>query len=199
MRVDPALSTTGLTVELDLSALEVAVASLAQHEPDALAELMRQTRLHSGRDALTGAWERGAGMDQLHRAVDRAHRTGEPLVVVFVDLDHLKQMNDGGGHAIGDLALRATADALLRGLRSYDLVLRYGGDEFVCALPHAGVAQAESRLCQVARLLDDACPGARLSAGFALLQPDQSADDVVQDADQDMYARRRVLRAVPPA
>ena len=177
------------------SPVENAVASLALHDPEALDALMRETQQHACRDALTGAWDRTPGLDQLSRAVDRAHRTLEPLVVVFVDLDRLKTINDTLGHAAGDHALRATGVALLRALRSYDLVLRYGGDEFVCALPHAGTAQAENRMRHVAAILDAASPGTRLSAGFAELEAGQAAADVVRAADQDMYARRRLARA----
>ena len=196
MHPDLALAEHDAIIDLNRprSPMETAVASLALHEPEALAALIQQAQQHACRDSLTGAWERTPGLDQLSRAVDRAHRTLEPLVVVFADLDHLKKINDKRGHAAGDRALRATGAALLSALRSYDLVLRYGGDEFVCALPHAGRAQAEGRMRHVAAVLDAASPGARLSSGFAVLEPGQSADDVVQTADQDMYARRRTAR-----
>lgn len=200
MRPDLSLHVRSI-IDLDRarSPVETAVASLALHEPEALDALVRQMQQHAGRDELTGAWERTPGLDQLRRAVDRAHRTLEPLVVVFADLDHLKGINDGAGHAAGDHALRSAGMALLGTLRSYDLVLRYGGDEFVCALPHIGAAQAENRMQHVAAVLRAACPGTSLSSGFAVLQPGQSADDVVRTADQDMYARRGTARAVDRA
>ncbi len=178
------------------SPIETALASLAVHDPEAL---MREAQQHAGRDALTGAWQRTPGLHELGRAVDRAHRTLEPLVVVFADVDRLKSINDTSGHAAGDHALASTGAALLGALRSYDLVLRYGGDEFICALPHAGTAQAESRMRHVAALLHVDAPGTQLSSGFALLRPHQSAAEVVAAADQDMYARRRLARATAQA
>ena len=96
----------------------------------------------SYRDDLTGALSRAAGRDQLGAAIDRAHRIGEPLVVTFVDVDHLKLINDAHGHAYGDRVLHELGSTMRRGLRSYDVLVRYGGDEFVCA---AGGFRARER------------------------------------------------------
>jgi diguanylate cyclase (GGDEF)-like protein len=107
------------------------------------------------RDDLTGTLVRAAGRDQLMQAVARAHRTGETLVVAFVDVDHLKQVNDEHGHLARDNLLRAVGTALREGLRSYDVVVRYGGDEFVCGLPDVGLTEAERRFIDVANLFNN--------------------------------------------
>ena len=184
-----------LTQTTTISAAERAIAALSQHAPDVLRELLRESQQRGGRDLLTGAWERAAGLDQLRRAVDRAHRTQEPLVVIFADVDYLKAINDTQGHAAGDAALRAIGAALRSTLRSYDLTVRLGGDELLAALPHAGLQQAENRMVAVATLLQAATPPVSLSCGYATLQIGQSADDVIAAADADMYSRRREVRA----
>ena len=74
------------------------------------------------RDDVTGVLSRGAGRDQLRQALARAHRTGEPLVVAFLDVDHLKRINDERGHAYGDRLLQEVGLALRQGLRSYDVL-----------------------------------------------------------------------------
>ena len=81
------------------------------------------TRLENAyRDDVTGVLSRTAGRDQLRQALARAHRSGEPLVVAFLDVDHLKRINDERGHAYGDRLLQEVGLALRQGLRSYDVL-----------------------------------------------------------------------------
>ncbi len=81
-------------------------------------------------DDLTGLLRRGAGLALLEREIDRSRRTETRLVVAFVDVDGLKRVNDELGHAAGDRLLSDVAAVLRSRLRSYDLVMRWGGDEF---------------------------------------------------------------------
>jgi len=142
-------------------------------------------------DELTGVLRRAAGLDQLEREVRRARRFDDhKLVVAFCDLDDLKVVNDTLGHAAGDAGLRETAAALRRRLRAYDLVIRWGGDEFVCSLPGAGLEAAQ-------RAMEDICTelrartGCSFSVGFAELGLDGDAESLVVRADADYYERRR--------
>src|SRR5438128_10283073 len=80
--------------------------------------------------------------------VARGARRGSELAVALVDLDEFKPINDTQGHAAGDRALRAFAHALRTGLRSYDLVCRFGGDEFVVLFPDCSAAGARVALSQ---------------------------------------------------
>ena len=146
------------------------------------------------RDDLTGALVRGAGRDQIVQALDRAHRTQEPLAVVFLDVDDLKRVNDEQGHAAGDHLLREVGSALRQGLRSYDVVVRYGGDEFVCALPGVRLAGAEQRFSEIRSLLADAIVGATVSVGIVDLQDAEGLDEVISRADAAMYESRRTRR-----
>jgi diguanylate cyclase (GGDEF)-like protein len=142
-------------------------------------------------DELTGTLRRGPGLRELQHEIDRARRQGDSLVVVFIDVDGLKAVNDKRGHAAGDQLLRDVAEALKQGLRSYDLVLRYGGDEFVCALSDAEVDHAEHRLREVADILARAPARPSITWGVAQLQANDDLDDLVARADSALYRARR--------
>ena len=141
-------------------------------------------------DGLTGAFNREAGLLELGRDLARAARTEHMLVVMFVDVDHLKALNDTHGHAAGDRALIAVAETLLGALRPYDLVIRYGGDEFLCAVEGIDTRSARLRFAQIDRLLDEAVEGLTITVGLAQLQTGESSDDVIARADADLYRQR---------
>jgi diguanylate cyclase (GGDEF)-like protein len=150
------------------------------------AEYLRE----SYRDGLTGALQRDAGRDGLTREVERARRSGQLLVIAFLDVVGLKRCNDERGHEAGDQVLRRVGAALADGLRAYDVVVRWGGDEFVCALPDTSIADAGRRLVQVQVLLNSADPPIGLSVGLTELRRDDVLQDAVNRADRDLYARR---------
>jgi two-component system, cell cycle response regulator len=113
-----------------------------------------QLRFHATHDALTGAWNRKGIVDFLTQELARAHRTREPLGLMMIDLDHFKNVNDTYGHAVGDAVIKEVAARLVRSVRSYDLVGRYGGEEFLVILSNASLADVERRarrLCAVVR------------------------------------------------
>lgn len=150
------------------------------------------------RDDVTGALSRRPGREQMQVLVDRARRDASVLTFIFVDVDGLKWVNDSHGHDQGDALLAAVGMALRSSLRSYDLVVRYGGDEFVCALPGGTSAIARESLARVRSLLDRLVPGATVSAGCAELRPGDAVDDAIRRADADLYrARRSGHPAVP--
>ena len=153
-------------------------------------ELAARERLHSGTDDLTGARRRGVGLEDLQNEIDRARRTGGNLVAAFVDVDGLKSVNDGLGHAAGDALLREVADGLRRHVRSYDLVVRLGGDEFFCALPGVNQAEARARLTDLAAELRLAEPPRSVSFGLAELRDGEKPDSLVDRADHALLATR---------
>jgi diguanylate cyclase (GGDEF)-like protein len=146
-------------------------------------------------DDLTGVLRRAAGIAAAEREVARARRQKSPLTVAFVDVDGLKYANDTRGHAAGDELLRGLASGLRSGLRGQDLVVRYGGDEFVCVLPDTSVDAARVKLHQIRDHL------AKVGIGFSigLVQLDRS-DDVVSllgRADSELYQAKARRPSAP--
>jgi len=86
-------------------------------------------------DLLTGIWNRRAALDCLQRECQRASRVHDSLAVLMLDVDHFKKINDTYGHLAGDEVLRGVADRLVQNVRSFDIVGRYGGEEFLVLLP----------------------------------------------------------------
>ncbi len=92
-------------------------------------------------DALTGLWNRGEILAFLRRELARGMRERQPLGVILADIDHFKKVNDTRGHVVGDKVLTKTAERLRAGVRTYDGVGRYGGEEFLLVLPGCNLEQ----------------------------------------------------------
>jgi len=113
--------------------------------------------------------------------------------LAFVDVDDLKSINDREGHAAGDEALRNVAGVLKRRLRSQDLIFRYGGDEFVCVLPNAGIEAAQALMLHIwQQLAEERAP--RFSVGLADLRDEDDVQVLISRADECLYAGSRRRR-----
>jgi diguanylate cyclase len=108
----------------------------------------------SSRDALTGLANRRSFELALAREIDRVARAGEPALLLALDLDHFKAVNDTHGHASGDLVLKAVASALLDCVRPMDLVARVGGEEFAIVMPNCPAAFGEAVAERVRRRVE---------------------------------------------
>lgn len=106
-----------------------------------------QLRVQATRDTLTGLWNRASILELLETELNRGRREEKPVGLVFVDLDHFKQINDTFGHQAGDSVLRAVGDKMRTIMRPYDLVGRYGGEEFLIVLPGCDEANLR-KLCE---------------------------------------------------
>ena len=156
-------------------------------------------RADSSRDDLTGAYHRGAGFVELEREMARATRGDQPLVLAFVDVDGLKRVNDSFGHAAGDRLLVEVVVCIRAALRSYDLVIRYGGDEFICVIAGMTVAAATKRLVLVNHALAEAPEHGSVTVGMADLRPRDSPETLIARADAALYQQRQRTRVIVPA
>jgi len=146
-------------------------------------------------DPLTGLANRQLMMSQLVRERDRAIRHKEALCVALADIDHFKAVNDRFGHQTGDNVLRAVADALNGAVRPYDIVYRFGGEEFLLCLPGASLDGATLVLERVRQtivnltLTEDSGTAVKVTAtfGLAALGADISVEDSIKHADRALY------------
>jgi diguanylate cyclase (GGDEF)-like protein len=151
-------------------------------------------RTASSIDGLTGALHREAGIAELDRDIARSRRTNQPFTLVFVDVIGLKGTNDSLGHAAGDQLLRETSDSIRTRLRSYDVIVRFGGDEFVCGLLDITVADATARFSLVSADLA-ATQQAAITVGVAELAAGDALTDLIARADEAMYKARQQQRS----
>lgn len=164
--------------------------------------LHAQLKAAARTDAKTGllnatAWQREADTE-----IVRARRTGETLALLIVDIDHFKRVNDNHGHLIGDQVLAGVATAVRSQLRDYDVVGRFGGEEFVVLLPRADVAEARrvaerlrGRVGRMAIPVEEALITVTISVGVAILSV--HGDDLIEllaAADLALYRAKELGR-----
>jgi diguanylate cyclase (GGDEF)-like protein len=147
-------------------------------------------------DELTGTWTRRFGLTELEHEVERANRTGGGLVIAFVDVDRLKAINDSRGHLAGDALLERLGAALRASFRPYDVIVRYGGDEFLCAFPGLSPPEVSARLRLIASALRTADPAYAFTFGLAEAEPPETVRDLIGRADAALLDARRGRGAI---
>ena len=158
----------------------------------------------SSRDALTGLANRRSFELALAREIDRVARNGEPALLLALDIDHFKRVNDQHGHAAGDLVLKAVSRALLDSVRPMDLVARTGGEEFAIVLPNCPVAFGATVAERVRRRVESSpvqvAPSTSISVSisiggaFAPSWVRSSSSLWSQRADQQLYRAKALGR-----
>lgn len=190
----------GPVVHEDYDAL-VAVSAQLRLELDSLRHEV-QGALRS-RDALTGAYGRADILPELREWRELARRQVQQCCVVFMDLDHLKGINDRHGHAVGDQVLAGAVQFVIRHLRAYDKVFRYGGDEFLITLPGADLTVGQHLIDRVqqgfgrmpfAVGVDGHPVYATASFGLAPLAPDVCVEESIDRADRALLAAKAAGR-----
>ncbi|MCU0842656.1 MAG: diguanylate cyclase [Thiobacillaceae bacterium] len=157
-------------------------------------------------DPLTGLANRVLFYERLRQDLERARQDGLELMVVYVDLDDFKPVNDRHGHAVGDALLKRVGERLTHAVRSTDTVARLGGDEFALILCGVGGAEEQRRLCrkleeEVGRPVDieglTLVP--RCSIGHAIYPEDgRQLEALLNAADAKMYQAKRERKGGPP-
>jgi diguanylate cyclase (GGDEF)-like protein len=151
-------------------------------------------------DGLTGIGSRRFLEINLSARLDEMVRYGWPFSVLFVDIDHFKDVNDTYGHEVGDRVLAMVAKTLAGALRSFDLAGRFGGEEMLAVLPNIGrerplteVAERVRRLVEASYLtLDDGrLVAVSVSIGATMARPGDTVQSLVTRADGAMYASKQ--------
>ncbi len=171
-----AAGTDGASEEVDDAALERARLE---------AELQR-----AHLDALTGAFRREMGRLALRNEIERARRADGKFVIAFIDVDGLKGVNDRDGHAAGDRVLRTLAATMRANLRSYDPIVRFGGDEFICGISSIDPGEVQHRIGVIDQSLRNAT-GVGITAGLAELTSNESLDELTARADAALIEAKR--------
>jgi diguanylate cyclase (GGDEF)-like protein len=173
--------------------------ALARHLAVRLEQARRKLEHTAVTDELTGLRNRRYIMGQLEKEYQRAVRTGAPLSLILFDIDHFKKVNDTYGHAFGDRVLQAAAREMEASLRSYDLLGRIGGEEFLIASPGSTLDDA-ARLAERIRRRIDETPltdgqdtvRVTVSAGVTSLgEQDAKAEMLLARADEAMYLAKQ--------
>ena len=186
------LTLTDISEMVELrSAMETSLAQLRESQT----ELQQQATY----DSVTGLLNRGAFSAALTREVARAVRTGVPLSLVWVDVDHFKEINDAHGHETGDLALRLCGERIQLAVREADFVGRLGGDEFgVLLTDYRSTAEVDSVLDRMVSVLNEplqtAGTAVPMSASLGIAQFPTDAENgeaLLRAADAAMYEAKR--------
>jgi diguanylate cyclase (GGDEF)-like protein len=149
------------------------------------------------RDELTGIDNRRAFMENGRREMVRSDRSGRPLLLMMLDVDHFKSINDKLGHAAGDDVLVELAACLQRELREYDLVARIGGEEFAVLIAEMSLEQGKfiaERLRKATESMhksaENTLPPITLSIGFAEYKAGEDLDQLMSRADRALYSAK---------
>ncbi|WP_297526884.1 GGDEF domain-containing protein [Thiohalobacter sp.] len=188
---------------IKVAALDVGLAGEMYHQAqvrelegslEALMESQQRLQRRAATDELTGMLNRGALFEALRQAMDSARRKGQPLALIMADLDHFKAVNDSYGHRVGDRVLRDVGQRIKSGLRGFDVVGRYGGEEFMAILSGTPLETAALIAERVRRRVGEAplnLAGLKLnvtlSQGVAELHADDTPERFIERADQTLY------------
>ena len=148
------------------------------------------------RDGLTGTFTRASGQELLDIQFTLSTRNETPLTLAFIDLDHFKQINDRFGHETGDMVLRAAADALRERLRTGDMLVRWGGEEFLLIMPNSTLENALHALDRIqGQGLGEHPGGGRVTASVGIAERIAEGAAtwavLIEAADRRMYLAKR--------
>lgn len=187
--------TLGRAVHVRVAALDLLTTrSAPRHESRAILvspALLERALEEAGSDAVTGLPQRAQFMSLLRHELRQRKRRN--MAVVYVDLDRMKRVNDEHGHARGDEVLRTMARAARVTLRHGDVLARIGGDEFALLLLDASMTEAEAAVRRLRARFEakTAGLGVSFSAGIALADEGEGAEELLARADVAMYREKR--------
>ena len=163
-------------------------------------ELQQSLRFAATHDFLTNLLNRSEILAALEREFSRSGREGKAATLIMADIDHFKRVNDSLGHAAGDEVLKEVAKRLKADLRPYDVVGRYGGEEFLIILPGCDLVTGARRADEVRKLVAKdpiltpfGTTSTTVSMGVSVTTPDRdhTVSDFLHEADISMYAAKQ--------
>lgn len=164
----------------------------------------QRPQMLSSTDSLTGLLNRRAFMDRLDDELARASRYGRPISALMIDIDHFKQFNEMYGHLGGDVALQNVADTIHARVREGDIVGRYGGEEFIVALPETSVERAMATAEQLRQavaatplVLEHRTDNGHVTVSIGVAswpEGGQVLSKLLQRADASLYAAKKAGR-----
>src|SRR6266853_789006 len=157
-----------------------------------------ELRFEASHDRLTGLWNRGAILDFMEREISRAGRGGNSVGALMIDIDHFKRVNDNHGHQAGDAVLQQVAKRLSAGLRSYDWLGRYGGEEFIAIVSNCDaetLATCAERLRAIVSSAPISASGVELPVTISIGAAHHSGEHAVTAAEMLRLADAALYRA----
>ena len=149
-------------------------------------------------DPLTGLSNRRFFLEEMKRVLETARRYREPLSILMLDVDNFKRINDEYGHDVGDMILKQLAEVIRRSIRSSDIAARFGGEEFIVALPKTderGALMVAERIRQEFKRskvkVDGKEVGTTVSIGVASFEEGYDLDRLIKEADEALYEAKR--------
>ena len=166
-----------------------------QVNQESLLEANARLAALASHDALTGLKNRRAFEERMIEELARIRRTGQPVTLLLLDIDHFKSFNDSFGHPRGDVVLRDVARLLSRAIRDTDIAARYGGEEFAIVLPNTGIEGAYEMGERLRRTIEEAPWAERaitISVGAATAEH-HGADlaELLEQADRALYRSKQ--------
>ncbi|WP_394790945.1 GGDEF domain-containing protein [Rhodoferax sp.] len=158
---------------------------------------LEKIQLIATRDELTSAVNRRHMLELLRLELQRSERTGAPLLIAVLDIDHFKRINDSYGHQAGDRALQAFVAVAQAGIRSTDTLARWGGEEFLVLLSDATMelgqvclSRVRSQVAEMAVVYAGAEIRMTVSIGVTQHRPGEAIEKTIERADQAVYAAK---------
>jgi len=196
--VDCVLKLTSLGLYLTAEGYRLPEADELQKTLDKLREETSRLHQKTATDQLTGVLSYSSLMETLEHQVGNAKQKGTPLCVMMADLDFFKKVNDTYGHLVGDLVLRHTTERIQTAVRDFDVVGRFGGEEFVIILKNTDLAMAgviaeriREEIAGTPFHVKEFNIGVTISLGVAMLSKGEHLEALLERADAAMYQAKK--------
>ncbi|MBP2626211.1 MAG: pleD 3 [Firmicutes bacterium] len=161
-------------------------------------KLMQNLHHSAHRDELTNLWNSRYFYSKLTKEIEKMKKTKSSLCIAFIDLDNFKMINDTYGHIAGDEVLRGIATILAGNTRYSDIVVRWGGDEFVIIFPDTNLANASLLVERLRRMIEGSrdCRQVTISVGVLLVEAEMEVSQLLKMADDTLYKAKKTKNFV---